>query len=363
MQLPTEVELRHCPADNFMFVSGGRQRDYNEYYTAVVNDSYHREVAAGASQSPIARLQYDRLTAVLGDFFAAPRKVLDFGCGEAALLLMMAARNPASTFFGFELSAAAQTATREAEALGLKNVRITGLEESATSGPYDLIVVSHVLEHLIDLDVIALLRGLLTDDGILYIEVPDALRYESHQRTEYLYYFDRLHVNHFTPQSLSRLMTGYGLGYVKHFGYAFPYRDGGEYPALGMLFQKGGGFAAANSLPVLEATNRYIRNENARARSLAGELDAFDGVLIWGAGDNFYRSIENEGPLSALRNVVLLDRRPREIAAGDRTYQAIDPDCGVRSYSWPVVVTVSEGKQEIRNRVAGIDPSRQVFFV
>ncbi len=299
MRLPTDVQLRHCPSDNFLFVSGGCQRAYDEYYAAVANDSYHREVAAGAAQSPISQLQHERLFGALDGFFTTSRKVLDFGCGEAALLLLMAAQNPSSAFFGFEPSPAAQTASEKATALGLNNLFIAGLEATAKSGPYDLIIVSHVLEHLIDLDLIELLRGLLADGGLLYIEVPDALRYESYQRVEYLYYFDRLHVNHFTPQSLVRLMTGYGFGYVKHFEYAFPYRDGGAYPALGMLFQKGRESVPIASPSLLDSANRYIRSENTRARATAGKMGASEGVLVWGAGDNFYRSIENDGPFPA----------------------------------------------------------------
>jgi len=40
------------------------------------------------------------------------------------------------------------------------------------------------------------------------------------------------------PNRLVRLLAAHGFGYVRHFEYKFPYRDGGEYPALGMLFKR-----------------------------------------------------------------------------------------------------------------------------
>jgi hypothetical protein len=363
MQLPTEVTLRHCEQDNFLFLAEGRQTDYDEYYAAMANDSYHEEVAAGADRSPIARLQSDRLVAALGGFFTESRKVLDFGCGEASLLIELATNFPSSNFVGFEPGPAAQTASNKAKVLGLGNLSIVGVEESEQRGPYDLVIASHVIEHLVDLELLHLLHGFLAEGGLFYVEVPDSLHYEAHQRIEFLYYFDRLHVNHFTQQSLSRLAARYGFGYIKHFAYAFPYRDGGDYPALGMLLRKGGEAVDIASASILDGCNRYIRQEQERAKALVSLLDTFEGVLVWGAGDNFCRAVENNGPLSNLRNMVLLDRRPHEFTIGNRRYQAMEPQNGILNHPWPVVVTVSERRNDIARLVTEIDPGRRILFI
>jgi SAM-dependent methyltransferase len=363
MQLPAEADLRHCAEDNFLFIANGRQSDYDEYYATVVNDSYHREVSVGAARSPIAELQSGRLAAALSDFFTVPRNVLDFGCGEASLLIELATKFPTSSFFGFDPGPAAKTASDKAKMFGLDNLFIAGRKEIGRYGPYDLVIASHLVEHLLDLDLLQLFHGFLAEGGLLYVEVPDALHYETYQRIEFLYYFDRLHVNHFTPQSLTRLTGAHGFGYIKHFEYTFPYRDGGEYPALGMLFSKGGKTVDIASPNVLEAAKRYMTREKEKARAVAAQFSTFKGVLVWGAGDNFHRSTENGGPLSSLGNMILLDRRPHEVAAGNRSYQTIDPQDGIRDYPWPVVVTVSEGRNEISRQINGIDPGRRVFFI
>ena len=102
MQLPTYIELRHCGRHNFLFVTGGCQSDYDKYYASVANDSVHQEVSAGAARSPISKRQSDQLVEALAVFSAAPRNVLDFGYGEASLLIELAIKLPSSTFFGFE---------------------------------------------------------------------------------------------------------------------------------------------------------------------------------------------------------------------------------------------------------------------
>lgn len=157
MQLPTEVELRHCQRDNFLFLAGGRQCDYDEYYTALANDSVHQEVSAGAIRSPISKLQSDHLAAALDGFFTAPRNVLDLGCGEGSLLIELAANFPSSTFFGFEPGPAARTAFANARMLGLENLSITSREdkeEDAKFVTYDLVIASHVVEHMLDFDLL-----------------------------------------------------------------------------------------------------------------------------------------------------------------------------------------------------------------
>jgi len=125
--------------------------------------------------------------------------VLDFGCGEASLLIELATHFPSSVFLGFEPGPAAHTASNTAKTLGLDNLSIATMQEAHERGPYDLIIASHVMEHLVDFDLLHRLRDSLTESGILYVEVPDSLHYEDHQRLEFRYYFDRLHVNHFTP--------------------------------------------------------------------------------------------------------------------------------------------------------------------
>ena len=361
MNLPTEVTIRHCASDNFLFVASGDQDSYEDYYKSLANDSYHAELAGGDLHSPIARLQRDHLANLLDGFFCQSKKVLDFGCGEGWLLMELASEFPSSNFWGFDPSPGARIGSRRAQMLGLKNLTISDQKPSEAS--YDLVVASHVVEHLLDFDLFHSWNSLLAENGLLYIEVPNSLQYATHERLEFLYYFDRIHVNHFTPQSLVRLLAPYGFGYVAHFEYKFPYRDGDEYPALGMLFRKGRDTVDISSPSIWQTAALYISQEKRRAKGLIEPLKMFEGVLVWGAGDNFYRSSENEGPLSDLPNIVVLDKRPQVIVIGDRRWITEIPAEGIRLYRWPVVITVSEGRKAICQHVKEIDPSRQVFFL
>jgi 2-polyprenyl-3-methyl-5-hydroxy-6-metoxy-1,4-benzoquinol methylase len=361
MNLPTEVTIRHCALDNFLFVACGDQNRYDEYYKSLANDSYHGELAGADLHSPISKQQRDQLASLLDGFFCQSKRVLDFGCGEGWLLVELAREFPSSIFQGFDPSPGAQIGSLKAQKLGLKNLTISDQEPS--DAPYDLIIASHVVEHLLNFDLLHSWNSLLAENGLLYIEVPNALQYATHERREFLYYFDRIHVNHFTPQSLVRLLAAHGFGYVRHFEYKFSYRDGGEYPALGMLFKKGQEAVTIWSPSIQQTGMLYISQERLRAKSLTERLKTFEGVLVWGAGDNFHRCSENGGPLSNLTNMVVLDQRPQVIIIGDRRWITEIPAEGIRRYRWPVLITVSVGRNAICQQVKEIDPSRQVFFL
>ncbi len=361
MNLPTDVSIRYCSSDNFLFVANGDQESYAEYYKCLGNDSYHAELAGSDSHSPIAKLQRDKLEKLLGGFFDQSQTVLDFGCGEGWLLLELARKYPKSVFVGFDPSPAVRVGSERVQRLGLQNLKLSDLTPS--NGPFDLVIASHVLEHLIEFNLLHFWKGLLAENGLLYIEVPNSLLYGTHERREFLYYFDRIHVNHFTPQSLGRLLAIHGFGHVGSFEYEFPYRDGRPYPALGMLFRKGQQATKILSQDLGQTAARYIVQENQRAKALNERLRAFDGILAWGAGDNLYRSSQNGGPLSNLPNLTILDKRAQVVTIGSRKWTTEMPSEGIRRYPWPVVITVSEGGRAICEQVMEIDPSRQVFMV
>lgn len=93
---------------------------------------------------------------------------LDYGCGDASLVLEMSSRNHNS--FGLDPDS---QQSREAKAAGA--TVFTSLDEIPAGLKFDLIALIHVVEHFYDVvDELSKIRTLMKPSGTLIIETPNA---------------------------------------------------------------------------------------------------------------------------------------------------------------------------------------------
>lgn len=87
------------------------------------------------------------------------------------------------------------------------------LEEFEADGPFDLIFMSHVIEHVIDpVETVNRLHGMLGDGGVLYLETPNARSLDARLFGRHwgLIHYPR-HLYLFDPTTLRRLLEGAGF--------------------------------------------------------------------------------------------------------------------------------------------------------
>jgi trans-aconitate methyltransferase len=116
-----------------------------------------------------------RLVASLGPDLGAQQRgrMLDFGCGNGAMLAAFSAERPDWDLYGSDLSdksiATLQTIP------GFKELFIAPIEN--IRGRFDLISLIHSLEHLPQpLEMLRQLGSLLERSGRLFVQVPDAMQ-------------------------------------------------------------------------------------------------------------------------------------------------------------------------------------------
>ncbi len=353
LNLPVRLDIRCCAADDFAYAAPLLERAYEEYYHTVVNDYIHAEAEA-ADDLPVAR-QEAQLFANIPEPAWAGRRVLDFGCGQAHLLRRLARRIPGADFTGFDTNPTA--AGRLAP-----NLLVTA-DPAALQGPYDILILSHVLEHLASFSCLDWLVTLTAENAVIYVEVPDALRYEAFTRRSFLYYFDRIHINHFSAVSLRRLFAPLGFHEIARISYDFPYSDNLPYPALGLFLRRGDCPKGPPEKALRPALERYLERERARAGTIASPFAATGTLLVWGGGDNFCRQLTNGGPLSFAQEIILLDRVPKTVSIDGKLYKSIPPEEGLRLYQGAVVITVTEASTAITRQIQELDPGRRVFLL
>lgn len=136
-------------------------------------------------------------------------RILDIGCATGGLLHTLS-QNGYRNVLGIDPSpVCARTAS------DLYQIKVlTGTLSDITDdiGIFDLIILAAVLEHLQHLEsALSRAKGLLSDRGMLYIEVPDAAHFICSDRDAPFQEFSIEHINYFSVASLSNLIQSYGF--------------------------------------------------------------------------------------------------------------------------------------------------------
>jgi SAM-dependent methyltransferase len=293
-ELPTQIRILYCPYCNFAYNTFSSDSSvFDEYYKRNTNDFYSD---CGFYQR--YKYQRDLILSLAGD---RPEKVLDFGAGNGRLV-------------------------SEFKRIGIEAIGIdVGTEiNTYNAGKYDLIIVSHVLEHLIDPVLqIGFLSELLNEKGMIYVEVPNPANYYNHPSLEFLRYIDRLHINHFSPETMAKIASFCKL-FVTDMGcFDFEYLDETSYPAAYFALKK-------NTRPftsfmdskksLVQILKSYGKIE--KKRFAKQFTDVREGYVAYGIGDNFFRTFGAAGVEDRLSRLIWCDGKfSGELLVGNCVYQ------------------------------------------
>jgi SAM-dependent methyltransferase len=173
-------------------------RHYRKLYEGVIDPS--AEYVARLRKDERLRYTVAHLTSVID--LHERSVLLDYGCGEGSLFVALRAAGFRGRLVGVEPNPNFALYAGQA---GDADVRasVDGVDQ------VDVAVLNHVLEHLADpLGVLRDIRRRMTPRGWLYVDVPDADRYE-HVRDLHL-----AHILHFTARTLARMVGAAGFEVV-----------------------------------------------------------------------------------------------------------------------------------------------------
>lgn len=352
--LPEGYRLMACLACDLVFAeTPAPQSAYDLYYQRCAKYGGPTGTGAGLHPADQARLEQlaDRLLSCLPQ---AQARVLDLGCGAGGLLAVLQARG-LTQVEGLDPD---PSAVQAAQARGLRMHQGLIHEAAARCAGerYDLIVLSHVAEHLRDLQGLPDLAGLLTPEGKLYIEVPHPAGYACGERPPY-YYFDSEHINHFSAQALDRLLAPAGLQLHSAEAVSLTLSDGGRYPALAVVAGRGAAPALPPQPSTVQAVQRYLA-DCARGATLVPEppLPAQGPVLAWGAG-SWAQRLLGQGQLPRDRLVAFLDNDPNKQGLQLDGLPIVPPALGLQQHPQAaILVCVAIDPQQIAAALDALMP-------
>lgn len=306
--LPPVYDVVSCVKCGFCFAdTSATQKDYDKYYNEM-SKYESKETASGGGLNPIDKARLDLAAGLIAE--GCPDKnasILDIGCANGGLLQCLSELGY-KNLTGIDIT---RICVENVKKLGYQAYfgGVFNLEELGDK-KYDVVILSHVLEHMCDLQhTVDNLKSLLTPNGIIYIEVPDASHYHNHFVVPF-YYFDCEHINHFDKDALRNLFESHGMKLVSNNVREIKASETTLYPVVSAIFKATGqSSAVTRSTAVLDSINQYL--ELSRQKSDFSEIEKLIAsrapVLVWGAGMYTLRLLENS-PLKNCNILCFMDK-------------------------------------------------------
>lgn len=279
--LPDSYNVVSCERCGMVYadVDAG-QEAYSAYYENF--SKYTSEtLGAGGYASDCEKKRFQFLVERIKDVASPQDSIVDIGCAKGGFLC--AFRDAGfDNLTGVDPSA---DCVRIVASAGIKAVR-GGVPGLSNATMYKVILFANTLEHVYDLHgAVKNLSEICEENGLLYVEVPDAASYADFPQVPY-YYFDIEHINHFDENALQNLMRVYGFTSKSLFRYQIDVNTK-KYPMLGVIFQKTANLPGSlvNSTRLTESIRHYLSGANfERINSILAPYIGSGPIIVWGAG-------------------------------------------------------------------------------
>jgi SAM-dependent methyltransferase len=280
-----------CASCGFAYADGiPDQHEFDDYYRAMSKYEYHQREG---EESPFDRQRMSDIAADIAPLIAKPSaRILDIGCATGRLLYLLKQRGFAEVVGLDPSPGCAEAAGR---LYGIHVLQGSMSEFPDTGAPFDVVILIGVLEHIRDLDAaMRRVHSILADDGIVYVEVPNALDFVKWPNAPYQD-FSTEHINFFAPVSLANLFARYGFSLVYAKEHARQQSFGTTMSCLSAAYCRtiGGRRPFEVDTQSRPALQRYVAEcaaEEERVGAVISALaDSRRPVFVWGVGTNATR--------------------------------------------------------------------------
>lgn len=306
--LPASYDVVACPECGFVYADTPVPQSGYDHYYAEFSKYEDPAVATGGGATSFDLQRLTTLASHIAERMPTGARILDAGCAGGGLLAALAKLG----FHNLHGADAASACVAQVKNLGFAATcaPLSRLVDLKTDGRFDLIVLSHVLEHVVDLQgLMAAAASLLAPEGYIYAETPNAARYTEFPYVPF-YFFDSEHINHFDPPHLAMMGAQYGLVATDYGERTLEIAPDRFYPAAWAWLRKDGrvGTPMADK-SLAESVRAYIATCQTAPAYPALERLAQAGtpVIVWGAG-SFAQRLFGQGALDACRVVAIVDR-------------------------------------------------------
>ncbi len=280
--------LVQCGKCGFIYANTNVTQGQLDIYYTELSKYEDKVVSTGSGYSQNDR---DRLFAVAKfldqNIANKSARILDLGCANGGLLKEL--KNLGfENVVGVDPSHACVVMAREE--VGCEVLQYSLFDIPDNIGKFDVVILSHVLEHVFDIDkAMAIVRHLLVDGGVAYIECPDAQHYYKVIHAP-LQEFNSEHINHFSVNSFRNLVLSKGFEEIQIGEKVFKIASDQDYHAVYALSRKGAevnNFAFEFDTSISKAIGNYIFESKrmfAEIADLLKEIPQDTTIALYGMG-------------------------------------------------------------------------------
>ncbi len=324
------------------------QSVFDEYYRDL--SKYEDPTPTGNQPAPVDP-KFRELAALVARFISAPdARILEIGSASGGLL--MALRDLGfSDVLGLDPSPACVRAASQSYAIpGIVGTVFTAAERGDT---YDFLILTGVMEHIRDLDrAIDQFRLLLRPGGRVFLEVPDASRYDARLDAPFQE-FSVEHINFFSRASLTNLMQLRGFRAIEA-GCVVRSLHEVTVPCTYGVFEYVSAPAVVEpDTETLAGLTAYIQGgkaEDTRIRAaIAQALRPGERMIVWGAGTHTLRLLATGG-LDPARIALFADSNPKYQQQDLHGVPIVHPD-QLKDRSEPILISSRSSQQAIHHQI------------
>ncbi|MCZ8106849.1 MAG: class I SAM-dependent methyltransferase [Burkholderiales bacterium] len=288
------------------------QKDYDIFYTKL-SKYEDKKTATGGGESPYDAARIQKTAECIAEFLPDKSvRILDIGCANGGLLGYLK-KLGYNNLCGLDPSPICAETTKQKYDIETYTGSMFELPHSL--GVFDVIILSHVLEHIQDVSsALTNLKDILDKNGILYAEVPDAKRYLNFYVSPF-HYFDTEHINHFSLKFLEKLLMLANFTIIGRGEKEFELHSGTIYPAIWVMARLLNRKIPLNLDLDSELCNNIIKylkhsEEDFDTQAIDELVLNCEKIIVWGIGSSTMRLLANSS-LSQANIIAFVDSNPK----------------------------------------------------
>jgi SAM-dependent methyltransferase len=320
-------------------------------------DDYYRDLSkydyadrAGVAP-PRAEDRFQDIATVLETFIPSPlSRVLEIGCGSGQLLKVLKDRG----FTNVEGVDPSPGCIRAAgEIYGIPGMAGTAFSIPPPAAPYDILILTGVMEHIRDLErAVERFHTLLRPEGRVYLEVPDASRYDADLDAPFQE-FSVEHINFFSKTSLTNLMHAHGFRALSTGRVIRPQHEVTCPSTYGVFERSAVAGPVQRDVETEAGLRAYIegcKKEDARIRAtIQDSLRPGERMIVWGVGAHTLRLLATGG-LDPVKIAFFADSNPKYQQRRLNGVPVVSPE-ELRNHPEPILVSSRSFQREIQEQI------------